>query len=542
MSSSTEIISPAGGTPRRGPDAITPSSHILAILFRRFLSCNPLYLASAGLLLYGVNKLSVAPGFVGAEPEQITFNFAALFLYEILLVVTAIVLARREIWYDALLLVGLENLFVLVPFSLVSRAAHVNEPLARNLCWAAVLLAVFKFWGLKRYIPRLNLPPPLLWLGAAALGINVALSLGLRDISEDAKALNFWITLGWMVALPGLLALGLLLPKPRHASTSPEQNPWLPFGALIIWIAATAGHLGGVGYVYSYDWHLAKLAPTVWVLSWLLVRQTRAHRSTTRSRWLVGLPLVVALLAIGDERTFFTLGLLNAATYAVFWKNQLTGKLAAWLCLASIAMTVASVPAEWLTRLIPEFNRAEWVLACLAALAFWPVIRSRDPRWGIAGGLLWLIAGGALAYRLQISPGWAVQLGLTFVAIHSLRWTDEYHDGSKATRLLTCLVWFVHSLLWLHFSGREATLSTQIFGALVVSTWFGHWLWSKTRPPQLVLMTAGVVLLASPGYRLTVMASNIPAGYLAVAVSFILFGLGTIAALTRKQRGKRATQ
>ena len=44
-----------------------------------------------------------------------------------LLVTTAIVLARRRIWYDSTLLVGLENLLVFVPFILISQAALIDQ-------------------------------------------------------------------------------------------------------------------------------------------------------------------------------------------------------------------------------------------------------------------------------------------------------------------------------------------------------------------------------------------------------------------------------
>src|SRR5437867_3608924 len=133
---------------------------------RRVLASNPFYLASAGFLLYGVNRLSSDPRLTGAESSQLAFNFCALFGYEILLVITAIVLARRSIWYDALLLVGLENLFVLLPFSLVSRAVLLNQHLAWIMCAAAMVLAGAKFWLLQRYIPELRLSRPLLLVGA----------------------------------------------------------------------------------------------------------------------------------------------------------------------------------------------------------------------------------------------------------------------------------------------------------------------------------------------------------------------------------------
>jgi len=533
MSSSADFAN--SKTPAPSPDAIAPSGQVFLNLFRRFIACNPLYLTSAGLLLYGVNKLSVAPGFVGAESEQITFNFTALFLYEVLLVVTAIVLARREIWYDALLLIALESLFVLVPFSLVSRAAQVNEPLSRNLCWAAVLLGVLKFWALKRYIPRLNLPLQTLLLGGAALGINVALSLALKHISEDKSALKFWLSFGWLFAMPALLALGHLVPKPKLPTTAPEQNAWLPFAALAIWIAATAGHLGGVGYIYSYDWGLAELAPTLWVLSWSLRGQLRFVRPTAGSRLLMLLPLLTTLLAIGDARIFFALNLLNTAAYLILWRNGIAGKMAAWLGFISFALTAAGLPAEWVAKFTPGFDRVEWVIACFAALSFIPIIRSRDPRWAIAGGVLCSTVGGALTHCLQISAGWAPQLALTFIILHSLRWIDDRTVYAQGTRVLVCAAWLAQSLLWLHFAGGEAVFSTQLFGVLVVGIYLCHWIWVKTCAPRVILLSGATVLLAAPGYRATVMASNIPTGYLAVAVSFILFGLGTVAALARRR-------
>src|ERR1044071_1682425 len=79
---------------------------------RRLLVCNPFYQLSAALLLFGLYRLSVDPNFLSREVMQIAFNLSSLQLYEILLVVTAIFLARRRIWYESTLLVSLENLLV----------------------------------------------------------------------------------------------------------------------------------------------------------------------------------------------------------------------------------------------------------------------------------------------------------------------------------------------------------------------------------------------------------------------------------------------
>src|SRR4051812_37610982 len=85
---------------------------------KRLLERNPFYLISAALLLYGINRFSSNPLFAGAEEWRLGLNFGTLLSYELLLVLTATFLARRSIWYDSLLLVAIENLFVLLPFSL----------------------------------------------------------------------------------------------------------------------------------------------------------------------------------------------------------------------------------------------------------------------------------------------------------------------------------------------------------------------------------------------------------------------------------------
>ena len=127
-SESTESIPPANPSPL--------SLSIPAIAWRewvrRLLVRNPFFLASAALLLFGVNRLSIDPGFLGDEIQNLLFNFSALQFYEGLLIATAIVLARRKVWYDSALLVVLENGLVLVPFMLISQAALIGE----GLTWA----------------------------------------------------------------------------------------------------------------------------------------------------------------------------------------------------------------------------------------------------------------------------------------------------------------------------------------------------------------------------------------------------------------------
>src|SRR6185436_6308061 len=134
--------------PARVPPGDRPISHWL----KKLLICNPCYLLSAALLLYGLYRVSIDPHFLPAEAAQLTFNFSSLQCYELLLVGTAIVLARRRIWYDSTLLVVLENLLVLVPFILISQAALVEQHTGRLLCGAAALLVIGRSLAARRWI------------------------------------------------------------------------------------------------------------------------------------------------------------------------------------------------------------------------------------------------------------------------------------------------------------------------------------------------------------------------------------------------------
>ena len=144
---------------------VKPVSHWL----KQLIACNPFYLASAVLLLFGLYRISVDPDFLHTETAQLAFNFTSLQFYEWLVVMTAIGLARRCIWYDATLLVVLENLLAVVPFILVSQAALIDLRTVWAMCLAAALLTAFRGGALWRWLAAMRFSPRLLgcWSGCA---------------------------------------------------------------------------------------------------------------------------------------------------------------------------------------------------------------------------------------------------------------------------------------------------------------------------------------------------------------------------------------
>src|SRR5258706_14981866 len=92
----------------------SPLWHTVSLVLRKWagllLAGNPFYIASAALLLFAINRLSLDPRFLSGEEANLLFNFSAIQTYELVLIGTALFLAARRIFYDSTLLVVIENL------------------------------------------------------------------------------------------------------------------------------------------------------------------------------------------------------------------------------------------------------------------------------------------------------------------------------------------------------------------------------------------------------------------------------------------------
>lgn len=106
-----------------------------------------------------MDQLTGDPRFLGGdETRQLLFVFFALQLYELVVVGTAIVLARRQVWYDSALLTVLEHGLVLVPFMMMSQAVLTEWRLTLFLTAAGGTLAVVRALAVRDWHPRFNLP------------------------------------------------------------------------------------------------------------------------------------------------------------------------------------------------------------------------------------------------------------------------------------------------------------------------------------------------------------------------------------------------
>jgi hypothetical protein len=510
---------------------------------RKLFACNPFYLVSAALLLFGCYRVSIDAPMFNLESARLLFNFTAIQIYEVLLVFTAIFLARRAIWYDSTLLVSLENLLVFVPFIFISQAALTDSTMALTMCLAGGAVAVARFGSLKRCFIQLNLPNTLLGVGSIFLALNIVLPLIYRQYGEHivgghintgpAHAMNLRV---WMLVLPAVLALANFLPRAKNPGMLLPQNRWLPVGLFSLWLTVTCLHLYSLGYIYQFDFSLEQTTPALWALAWTVYLQVNRYFLQVNPHLksvLASLPVFVPLFAIAPEssnKTFCALTILNMAVYGGFYGRD--RRLACHLLFASVVMLIAGLPETWRHVFAPGLNSTGAVASGFVIyLLYWTVLL-RNPKLAILASIVLGFAVASVFGHLADAIHLAFQTGFAFFLLHSLRWNDAEHQGANWVRALAGLGWVMESFFWANPPETKFWMPC-VSGFLVLGVYLAIQILRKEWNYPVVPAAAILVMLSGLSNAAANYAYAMPVGVLAVVGSFLLFGLGTAAALTR---------
>ena len=500
---------------------------------RRLLVCNPFFLCSAALLLFGVNRLSIDPNFLCEEKANLLFNYGALQFYEFLVVGTAIILARRKIWYDSALLVVVEHGLLLVPFMLLSQGALLNPRLGMILAFGAVAFAAFRAFAIRRGYPQFNLPLRALALGAALVVVNAALPMIFPSAVE--KDTDNWAMpnlLLWYLVLPILTGGANLLPRPkRYGGLNPERH-WLPLFTYTLWVVATGAHLWCLGYICKIEFQIHYLGPTAMVAAWTMLRRIGDCVPAPGTRWemaLLCLTFIAPFVAFGNPALFEVLVLVNAALYALLFRKQsgASRTLLRELMFASSALLVLGVPEEFGRIALPNFVRAHAVILAIAFTICISALRWFRVRLGLAA------AAAAAVIVVLFWPGAPIDLylqtALLFLLAHSLAWKN---NGPAVTllRAFAGTLWIADAAVWIH----QAPLRTDLFitsvALALLLTWFVMWWITSRRRDWIIAASASAVTLCAPFDWLVHQGSQ---GLIALAASLALFGVGFTVAWTR---------
>lgn len=510
---------------------------------KRLFVCNPFYLASAALLLYGVYRVSCDPTFLATEVGQLTFNFSSLQLYELLLAGTAMVLVVRRIWYDATLLVVLENLLWVVPFILVSQAALIEQRTTWMLCSLAAGLAVGRAVWLRLRAGQLMPSWRALWCGAAVLAMNTALPIVYRHFQETRKGVGLetepaWILNDaiWFWVFPALAMVANLMPRPEADQRETRVRRWFPMTLFLFWIVATGVHLYALGYVYDFPLRRELLAPVLWVLAWTLVMRFTDFVATP-SEWLRQAILVLPLLAmfvpalVVGSNVFCVLALLNFIGFAmVLWRER-GNRLALQLAMISLASVISALPVEVVHPVVGGFDRMNLIGGAVLAYLAIATALSRNPKLAIVGAIAAALAGGLLRDGHADNLHWAAQAGFVYFLLHSLRWRDYEHQGAGAVRVVMASLWVVHTFVWARTG--VGFVQPLVMACVVALMWWGRGFLFQIWRPLVIPIAAGMVMLCHPLNFAVIKTQTTPTGVLAVIGSFVLFALGTAAALTK---------
>jgi hypothetical protein len=510
---------------------------------KRLFVCNPFYLASAALLLYGLYRVSIDPNSFATEISQLLFNFGALQFYELLLAGTAMVLVARRVWYDATLLVVLENLLILVPFILVSQAALLEQKNAWIFCLLAAALAIGRSVWLRLRAGPLMPAWQALLCGVAVLALNTALPLVYRHNQETKAGIN--ITSGaayemneasWFWLLPALALLANLLPRPEEDRREAQVRRWFTMALFLFWLIGTGVHLYCLGYVYDFKLRREQLAPVLWVLAWTMrsrLTDFLALPPELLRKAVLLLPLLATLVSAfaADSHVFFILSALNFLGFAIVMILERGNRLALQLALLSVAATVSALPVEILHPIAASFDRTK--LIGVAALAYLMISTalSRNPKLALVGALAAAVAGGMLREGQGHMLYWAAQAGLVYFLLHSLRWRDHDQPGAAGVRIFMAVLWVLHTFVWV-YNGAPVT-QPLIAAGLVMLIWWARGFVFRVWRPQIVPVAALLVVLCGPVNFAVLKTQTTPMGVLAVIGSFALFAAGTAAALTK---------
>jgi len=381
--------------------------------------------------------------------------------------------------------------------------------------------------------------------------VNLGLPLLTRILHRETNVAVWEVRGGgmyysaWLLGMPLLLMLANLLPTPRDRGDLIVEKRYFPLGIFTFWVVVTGVHLYSIGYVYGLKWAMGLVAPMAWAGAWTLCH--RAGDFVEKPVWknflrnllmtsAAASPLIAA--ASGFWTVLLMLALLNAIGFVRLMGRD-RNPYAFHLLLASGVMIIAGMPIHLLEWALPDITRGVLFGYGIAGYVVFTALLSRNPKLGILGGIVVGIGAIAFFHGTINVLNIAAQLGLIFLLVHSLRWVDGKQDGARGARWIAAGLWLLHSALWITNGGTVAWAAIASFTVVVLAAYFAVRLIFGFWGPRVVPCAAMLVLVFKPLLVTYRYLEGAPAGIVALAASFVLFGVGTVAALLR-HRGNRS--
>ena len=117
-------------------------------------------------------------------------------------------------------------------------------------------------------------------------------------------------------------------------------------------------------------------------------------------------------------------------------------------------------------RIIPQFERVHCIAAGTTIYLLLCTAFSRNPKLALLSSIMLGCSVMVLFGNQTGAIHWALQCGLVFLLLHSLRWEDQKHQGAGVLRAMATVLWVLYSFVWMRFDGQW--WMPGIFGLLVL--------------------------------------------------------------------------
>jgi len=192
---------------------------------------------------------------------------------------------------------------------------------------------------------------------------------------------------------------------------------------------------------------------------------------------------------------------------------------------------ISALPVEVVHPVVGGFDRMNLIGgAALAYLAIAAAL-SRNPKLALVGAIAAANAAGLAREGHTGNLHLAAQAGFAYFLLHSLRWRDYEHQSAAVVRVVMASLWVLHAFMWAR-SGVGFVQPFMLAGVMALVWWGRGFLFQNWRP-LVIPVSAGLVALCHPMNFVVIKTQTTPVGVLAVIGSFVLFALGTAAALTK---------
>jgi hypothetical protein len=195
----------------------------------------------------------------------------------------------------------------------------------------------------------------------------------------------------------------------------------------------------------------------------------------------------------------------------------------------SVPLLAAFDVRWWLHQIVPGPTSATLAAAAVMVCLICRTAFSRSPGLGFLGALALGYTIFAVGAQFAGIGHWAIQAGLVFLLLHSLRWNDHAHRYANRLRVSLTLLWLAQSFLWVD-SEYGLFWMPLISGALVLAVCMASKIYAMEWKKFIVPAAAMAMMLAAPGYAFIQSVALNPVGPWFLFSSFSLLMFGAIAA------------